>query len=135
MIVATRTMPSAIELYVPAIAFWEASASKVINNRSVMPRLAEEDIRQALTRLKGWERQGDALTRTFVFPSFADAMTFVNRVAQVAEVADQEVAGRVNLDDDAALGQLVLQQRLGDVVVMILVQDITDEHRSEVLAG
>ena len=43
-----------------------------------------------------------------------------------------DLAGR---DDDAALGQLVLKQRLSDVVVMILVQDMTDEHRSEVLAG
>ncbi len=53
-----------------------------------MARLADEDIRQALTHLKGWEQRDNALTRAFQFPSFADAMTFVNRIAQVAEQAN-----------------------------------------------
>ncbi len=53
-----------------------------------MPRLADEDITQALTKLKGWQRHGEALERSFEFPAFADAITFVNRVAHVAEQAN-----------------------------------------------
>jgi hypothetical protein len=37
-------------------------------------------------------------------------------------------------DQDATLSQLLVQQRLGDVVVVILIQDVTDEFRSEVPA-
>ena len=50
-------------------------------------------------------------------------------------VFNEDVVDLACGDDDASLGQLVLQQRLRDVVVMILVQDITDEHWTEVLAG
>ncbi len=33
----------------------------------------------------GWEETGGALERTFELPSFAEAITFVNRVAELAE--------------------------------------------------
>lgn len=33
----------------------------------------------------GWENTGHSLVREFVFSDFADAMAFVNRVAQIAE--------------------------------------------------
>lgn len=35
-----------------------------------------------------WEREGHALTRTREFPTFADAIAFVDRVAEVAEAMD-----------------------------------------------
>lgn len=53
-----------------------------------MPRLAEADIREALTKLKGWEQRENAIARTFEFPSFPAAIGFVNDVAQAAEQAN-----------------------------------------------
>ena len=53
-----------------------------------MARLAEQEIKQALTGLPGWERQGDVIARSFQFPAFTDAMAFVNRVALLAEQAN-----------------------------------------------
>jgi 4a-hydroxytetrahydrobiopterin dehydratase len=34
---------------------------------------------------KDWRQEGDALVRDFEFKDFAGAMTFVNRVAEIAE--------------------------------------------------
>ncbi len=53
-----------------------------------MARLADEQINQALAKLSGWSRQENEITRTFNLPGFGEAMTFVNRVAQVAEQAN-----------------------------------------------
>ncbi len=53
-----------------------------------MARLAEEEITRALQNLPRWNRQGNEITRTFEFADFAEAMAFVNRVAQVAEQAN-----------------------------------------------
>ena len=35
-----------------------------------------------------WRQEGDALTRDWRFGDFAEAMAFVNRVAEVAEAAN-----------------------------------------------
>ena len=53
-----------------------------------MARLAEQEIKQALTTLPGWERQENAIARSIQFPAFTDAMAFVNRVALLAEQAN-----------------------------------------------
>jgi 4a-hydroxytetrahydrobiopterin dehydratase len=50
-----------------------------------MTKLAQADIDQKLAALPEWSVIGDALQRTFGFPNFVDAMTFVNRVADLAE--------------------------------------------------
>ena len=50
--------------------------------------LSEEEVRTALDGLSGWAREGDAITRTLAFRDFAQAMEFVNRVAEEAEAAD-----------------------------------------------
>ena len=50
--------------------------------------LDDEAIRAALEKLDGWARAGDALTKTFSFRDFAEAMEFVNRAAEEAEAAD-----------------------------------------------
>ena len=47
-----------------------------------MAILAEPEIKQALTGLKGWNREGPAIQRTFEFPDFKAAMQFVNQVAE-----------------------------------------------------
>jgi 4a-hydroxytetrahydrobiopterin dehydratase len=53
-----------------------------------MPLLKETEIQSLLPRVPGWERRGAALRRTFAFPDFRAAMTFVNRVAELAEGAN-----------------------------------------------
>ena len=53
-----------------------------------MPVLAETDLKQALTGLKGWSRNGPAIQRVFEFPDFKAAMQFVNKVADTAEQAN-----------------------------------------------
>jgi 4a-hydroxytetrahydrobiopterin dehydratase len=54
-----------------------------------MPELLSDiAIQRELGSLPGWSRRGDLLTRTYQFRNFADAMTFVNRVAVAAESAN-----------------------------------------------
>jgi 4a-hydroxytetrahydrobiopterin dehydratase len=50
-----------------------------------MARLADEEIAAALARLPGWSRAGDTLTKTFTFKAFPEGISFVDRVALVAE--------------------------------------------------
>jgi len=51
-----------------------------------LPRLlAEKDIASRLTVLKGWKREGDFLAKSFEFGEFLEGISFVNRVASVAE--------------------------------------------------
>jgi 4a-hydroxytetrahydrobiopterin dehydratase len=52
-----------------------------------MARLDDATIASLLQEIPGWERQGDALVRTYVFKNFREAMAFVNRVADLAEEA------------------------------------------------
>lgn len=47
--------------------------------------LSDIEIQRALGARSGWSRRGQALVRTFEFPSFPDAIAFVNRIAGVAE--------------------------------------------------
>lgn len=50
--------------------------------------LSDIAIQRELGNLTGWSRRGDALTRTYQFRNFVDAMEFVNRVALLAEGAN-----------------------------------------------
>jgi 4a-hydroxytetrahydrobiopterin dehydratase len=50
--------------------------------------LSDIAIQRELGGLTGWSRRGDALTRTYQFRNFVDAMEFVNRVASLAEGAN-----------------------------------------------
>jgi len=52
-----------------------------------MARLDDATIASLLQEIPGWERQGDALVRTYVFKNFREAIAFVNRVAELAEEA------------------------------------------------
>jgi 4a-hydroxytetrahydrobiopterin dehydratase len=49
--------------------------------------LSDIAIQRELGTLPGWARRGDALTKTFVFRTFPDAIAFVGRVADAAESA------------------------------------------------
>lgn len=53
-----------------------------------MARLSEDEIRERLTAVPGWERQGEAIRRTYRFADFKAAMAFANRVAELAEAQD-----------------------------------------------
>ncbi len=50
--------------------------------------LSDIAIQRELGSLAGWSRRGDALTRQYAFRNFAEAMNFVNRVAESAEAAN-----------------------------------------------
>ena len=53
-----------------------------------MDILDTDTIDRALADLDGWRREGDAIMRDLRFPSFMDAIRFIDRVAVVAEEAD-----------------------------------------------
>ena len=50
--------------------------------------LSDIAIQRELGSLAGWSRRGEALTRTYQFRNFTQAMEFVNRVAGLAESAN-----------------------------------------------
>ena len=51
-------------------------------------RLSDIAIKRELSRLPGWSRRGDVLTKTFQFPAFLAGIGFVQRVARAAEAMD-----------------------------------------------
>jgi 4a-hydroxytetrahydrobiopterin dehydratase len=53
-----------------------------------MTLLDDAAIREGLDRLDGWTRDGSAIRKTYTLDSFAEAIAFVNRVADVAARAD-----------------------------------------------
>ena len=50
-----------------------------------MARLSEEEIEERLGRLDGWERDGDAIRKTFEGEDFMSSVKLVDRLAPVAE--------------------------------------------------
>lgn len=54
-----------------------------------MSLLTEEEIKNKLARLPGWEKiESKAIERRLKFKDFAEALQFVNRVGDLAEQAD-----------------------------------------------
>ncbi len=51
------------------------------------PKLPEAEIEARLAARPEWNETGEAIQRTFSFANFVEAMKFVNRVADAAEVA------------------------------------------------
>jgi 4a-hydroxytetrahydrobiopterin dehydratase len=51
-------------------------------------RSTDSEIDAALAELPGWERDGDALHRTYTRSGFADAIAFVVRIGFAAEAAN-----------------------------------------------
>jgi 4a-hydroxytetrahydrobiopterin dehydratase len=51
-------------------------------------RLGDDEICARLAEMPGWSAAPTAIARTYRFPSFADAITFVTRLAFDAEAAD-----------------------------------------------
>jgi 4a-hydroxytetrahydrobiopterin dehydratase len=52
------------------------------------PKLSPPKITAALKDLPGWKHEGDALTKTFKFGSFREALSFMVRVGFEAEAMD-----------------------------------------------
>lgn len=50
-------------------------------------KLSETDIKHRLNELDGWSIADGQLTKQFVLADFGAAMAFVNKVAQLAELA------------------------------------------------
>ncbi|MCI0626967.1 MAG: 4a-hydroxytetrahydrobiopterin dehydratase [Acidobacteria bacterium] len=53
-----------------------------------MAKLTTEAIQEGLKKLQGWSLSGEAISKTYTWPSFPEAMKFVNQVADLAEQAD-----------------------------------------------
>ena len=53
-----------------------------------MAKLSPDEIHSALQQLPEWQLSGSAITRTFEFSDFMQAMDFVNQVARAAEEAN-----------------------------------------------
>ena len=51
-------------------------------------RLEEPLLTELLGELEGWERQGEAITKTYTLKGFKSAMAFADRVAEAATAAD-----------------------------------------------
>ena len=49
------------------------------------PLLSSSEVEAALAEHPGWERAGDAIARQYRFSNFAQALAFVNRIAEPAE--------------------------------------------------
>ena len=51
-----------------------------------MPKLLDDsEIKKRLRALKGWKHDGKFITKSFEFENFMEGMTFVSRVAEVAQ--------------------------------------------------
>lgn len=47
--------------------------------------LTDSEITEGLTRLAGWERSGDSLTKTYTFDSYAAGLAFASAAGIVAD--------------------------------------------------
>ena len=52
-----------------------------------MKKLTAPQIKSALKRTPGWNKNGKVISRTFAFKDFPAAIRFVNAVARLAEAA------------------------------------------------
>ena len=62
-----------------------SSAALEMARRTLLP---EEEIRKRLAEVRGWSRDGNAITRTWKFKDFPEALAFINRVGELAESMD-----------------------------------------------
>jgi 4a-hydroxytetrahydrobiopterin dehydratase len=55
---------------------------------TIVALLDDKQIQDGLPTLDGWAHEGRTIARSLTFASFAEAIAFVNRVADLAEEAD-----------------------------------------------
>ena len=53
-----------------------------------MAAMSESEIVKNLEALAAWRLEGETITKKYEFPSFPEAIRFVNKVADLAEKAD-----------------------------------------------
>jgi len=53
-----------------------------------MALLSDDQVRERLAQLSGWERDGAQIRKTYRFASFGESMAFANRVAAAADALD-----------------------------------------------
>ncbi len=53
-----------------------------------LPKLSEEEITRKLAGLKGWQREGNAITKEIVCGGFTPATAFVAKIAPLADGMD-----------------------------------------------
>lgn len=53
-----------------------------------MATLTDTEIAEALANLPGWTYDGARISKEFVFPTFMEAIGFINRLAEAADAAD-----------------------------------------------
>ena len=53
-----------------------------------MAKLSKKEIQEKLKDLKDWKIKGKAIVKTFILPSFKEAISFVTKVADLAEAAN-----------------------------------------------
>ncbi|AFY38270.1 pterin-4-alpha-carbinolamine dehydratase [[Leptolyngbya] sp. PCC 7376] len=53
-----------------------------------MALLTDADIQTKLAALPDWQRNGNAITKTYKFKNFVEAIAFVNRLVEPSEAAD-----------------------------------------------
>ncbi len=53
-----------------------------------MAALSDIEIHRELATLAGWSRRGSAIVKVYTFPGFLDGISWVQRVAQLAESRD-----------------------------------------------
>ena len=58
---------------------------KCVPTKKGDPKLGAEQVRALLSQLKGWQAKGDKLEKSVTFKDFVTAMSFLGRVAEVAE--------------------------------------------------
>ncbi len=61
-----------------------------------MAALSDDKIKEMLEELPGWELQGTAIVKTFIFTDFLRAMGFLNAVATTAEGAQHHPDMTIN---------------------------------------
>lgn len=65
---------------------WNPEVPRVDNGG--MAKLSDDEVRDGLTGLPGWRREGDEIVRDYELESFPAVIAFVGRIATLAEAAD-----------------------------------------------
>ena len=53
-----------------------------------MPKLSDQEVLKRLGPLAGWEKKGEAISKTYTFETFPGGIDFINRIADIAEQVD-----------------------------------------------
>ena len=73
-----------------------------------MALLNDADIQSKLTTLPDWQRDGNAITKTYKFKNFVEAIAFDNRIVEPAESANHHP------DLEVSYGKVVVTLRTHD---------------------